>query len=103
MERTREDMPVKDSTWVRYCWQACRRAVVARRSQDIPASRAQRRGPGHQRDVGAIAKSAHWTLTSTDAGQRIWTDDYSNIAGAFWRKISHQGISTANQTSTQLK
>ena len=42
-------------------------------------------------DVGAIAKSAHWTLTVPDASQRTWTDDYSNIAGAFWRKIVHHG------------
>jgi len=45
-------------------------------------------------DVGAIAQSAHWTLTRSDARQRIWTDDYSNIAGAFWRKIAHQWTST---------
>jgi hypothetical protein len=46
-------------------------------------------------DVGEIAKSARWTSTIPDAGQRIWTDDYSNIVGAFWRKISHQRISAA--------
>jgi hypothetical protein len=38
-------------------------------------------------DVGTIATSERWTLTASDPGQRVWTDDYSNIAGAFWRKL----------------
>ena len=38
-------------------------------------------------DVGTIAASERWTLTAPDPGQRVWTDDYSNIAGAFWRKL----------------
>jgi hypothetical protein len=41
-------------------------------------------------DVGAIATSERWTLTAPDPGQRVWTDDYSNIAGAFWRKLRQQ-------------
>ncbi len=48
-------------------------------------------------DVGAIATSARWTLTAPDAGQRTWTDDYSNIAGAFWRKITRRRTSLATQ------
>lgn len=38
-------------------------------------------------DVGTIAASERWTLTAPDPDQRVWTDDYSNIAGAFWRKL----------------
>jgi hypothetical protein len=38
-------------------------------------------------DVGTIAASERWTLTVPDPDQRVWTDDYSNIAGAFWRKL----------------
>jgi hypothetical protein len=38
-------------------------------------------------DVGTIATSERWTLTAPDPVQRVWTDDYSNIAGAFWRKL----------------
>ena len=39
------------------------------------------------KDVGTIATSERWTLTAPDPGQRVWTDDYSNIAGAFWRML----------------
>jgi hypothetical protein len=38
-------------------------------------------------DVGTIATSERWTLTAPNPDQRVWTDDYSNIAGAFWRKL----------------
>jgi spermidine synthase len=51
----------------------------------------------HPMDVGAIANSPRWTLTSPDPGQRVWTDDYSNIAGAFFRKITQRGISAATR------
>ena len=39
------------------------------------------------KDVGTIATSERWTSTAPDPGQRVWTDDYSNIAGAFWRML----------------
>lgn len=38
-------------------------------------------------DVGAIAGNSKWTLTEPDEGQRVWTDDYSNIIGAVWRRL----------------
>jgi hypothetical protein len=57
-------------------------------------------------DVGEIAKSARWILTRADAGQRIWTDDYSNIVGAFWRRHSkefwQQLIETQKQEMSAL-
>jgi hypothetical protein len=36
-------------------------------------------------DIGALADSEEWVLTEPEAGQRTWTDDYSNIIGAIWR------------------
>ena len=45
---------------------------------------------GSPDDVGAIATSERWTLTAPDPDQRVWTDDYSNIVGAFWRKLKQR-------------
>src|SRR6185295_15809738 len=30
-------------------------------------------------DFGALAKSEHWKKKAPDPGQRVWTDDYSNV------------------------
>ena len=38
-------------------------------------------------DVGALNGVPTWTLTEPTPGQRTWTDDYSNIVGALWRKV----------------
>jgi hypothetical protein len=39
-------------------------------------------------DVGTIAQpSSSWTLTPAKPDQRVWTDDYSNILGAVWRRL----------------
>jgi hypothetical protein len=38
-------------------------------------------------DVGRLASSDEWALTEADAKQRIWTDDYSNVLGAVWRRL----------------
>jgi hypothetical protein len=38
-------------------------------------------------DVGALASSDRWALTDPTKGQRVWTDDYSNILGAVWRRL----------------
>lgn len=38
-------------------------------------------------DVGALASSDKWDLTQPTTGQRVWTDDYSNILGAVWRRL----------------
>lgn len=48
-------------------------------------------------DVGDIAVSSRWTLVKADPSHRVWTDDYSNIAGAFWRKITQRRTSFATQ------
>ncbi|MEA2882472.1 MAG: hypothetical protein QOH32_1728 [Bradyrhizobium sp.] len=38
-------------------------------------------------DVGALASSDKWELTEADEHQRVWTDDYSNVLGAVWRRL----------------
>ena len=38
-------------------------------------------------DVGSIAQSNVWTLTGAEDNQRVWTDDYSNVLGAVWRRL----------------
>jgi spermine/spermidine synthase len=38
-------------------------------------------------DVGNLASSDKWTLTEAEDHQRVWTDDYSNIIGAVWRRL----------------
>jgi hypothetical protein len=38
-------------------------------------------------DVGALASSEKWALTEADENQRVWTDDYSNVLGAVWRRL----------------
>jgi hypothetical protein len=38
-------------------------------------------------DIGALNGVPTWTLTEPTPGLRTWTDDYSNIFGAFWRKF----------------
>jgi hypothetical protein len=37
-------------------------------------------------DIGALAHDGRWVLTPPNPAVRTWTDDYSNIAGAIWRK-----------------
>jgi hypothetical protein len=43
-------------------------------------------GPEQPDDIGALAKSKNWVETAPNPAVRTWTDDYSNIAGAFLRK-----------------
>jgi len=38
-------------------------------------------------DVGSLASSDKWTLTEAEDHHRVWTDDYSNILGAVWRRL----------------
>jgi hypothetical protein len=38
-------------------------------------------------DVGTLASSELWALTEADERQRVWTDDYSNVLGAVWRRL----------------
>jgi hypothetical protein len=38
-------------------------------------------------DVGALASSDKWALTESEDNQRVWTDDYSNVLGAVWRRL----------------
>ena len=38
-------------------------------------------------DVGKLASAKDWTLTEADKNQRVWTDDYSNVLGAVWRRV----------------
>jgi hypothetical protein len=41
-------------------------------------------------DIGALAQAGTWVPTAPDPAQRTWTDDYSNIVGAFWRKLTQR-------------
>lgn len=38
-------------------------------------------------DVGTLAASDKWALTEAEDNQRVWTDDYSNVLGAVWRRL----------------
>jgi hypothetical protein len=38
-------------------------------------------------DVGALASLDKWALTEAEDHQRVWTDDYSNVLGALWRRL----------------
>jgi hypothetical protein len=38
-------------------------------------------------DVGKLASSDKWTETEPTEGERAWTDDYSNILGAVYRRL----------------
>jgi hypothetical protein len=38
-------------------------------------------------DVGKLASSDVWTETEADENQRVWTDDYSNVLGAVYRRL----------------
>lgn len=39
-------------------------------------------------DIGELKWSRSWVLTPPDPAVRTWTDDYSNIAGALWRRYA---------------
>ncbi|HEX3114331.1 MAG TPA: fused MFS/spermidine synthase [Bradyrhizobium sp.] len=39
-------------------------------------------------DVGELASSEQWALTEANENQRVWTDDYSNVFGAVWRRLN---------------
>jgi hypothetical protein len=38
-------------------------------------------------DVGQLAASDKWAETEPTEGERVWTDDYSNILGAVYRRL----------------
>jgi hypothetical protein len=38
-------------------------------------------------DVGKLASSDVWEETEADERQRVWTDDYSNVLGAVYRRL----------------
>lgn len=40
-------------------------------------------------DIGALDRSDVWLQTQPDPAQRVWTDDYSNVLGALWRRLMH--------------
>lgn len=39
-------------------------------------------------DIGKLASSEQWVLTEANEKQRVWTDDYSNVFGAVWRRFN---------------
>jgi hypothetical protein len=38
-------------------------------------------------NIGSLLEDKDWQLIEPDKAQRVWTDDYSNIVGALWRKL----------------
>jgi hypothetical protein len=42
----------------------------------------------NENDIGALSHDTFWVLTPPNPEVRTWTDDYSNIAGAVWRKYA---------------
>jgi hypothetical protein len=38
-------------------------------------------------DVGALASNDKWELTEPTEGESVWTDDYSNVLGAVYRRL----------------
>ena len=40
-------------------------------------------------DIGKLASSEQWALTEAEDDQRVWTDDYSNVLGAVWRRLKN--------------
>ncbi len=38
-------------------------------------------------DIGALASNDHWEEDEPEDDQRVWTDDYSNVFGAVWRRL----------------
>ena len=56
-----------------------------------------------EEDFGALRDDADWTIIEPPTGQRIWTDDYSNVIGAVMRQYwpRHQEAA-APETSTEL-
>ncbi len=40
-------------------------------------------------DVGKLASSGKWEETEPTEGERVWTDDYSNILGAVYRRLRY--------------
>jgi len=41
----------------------------------------------NEADVGSLASNPAWVLTEPEDDERVWTDDYSNILGAVWRRL----------------
>jgi hypothetical protein len=39
-------------------------------------------------DIGTLAADGKWARREPTAGQRNWTDDYSNILGAVYRRLT---------------
>jgi len=43
----------------------------------------------NEADFGILAKSELWPIRERDPRQRVWTDDYSNILGAVYRRLKN--------------
>jgi hypothetical protein len=41
-------------------------------------------------DFGFLATSKFWPLLPPNPNQRVWTDDYTNVAGALRRRLNEQ-------------
>ncbi len=41
-------------------------------------------------DIGRLASSGQWMATEADETRRVWTDDYSNVLGAVYRRLRNE-------------
>ena len=51
-------------------------------------------------DFGVLLEDPDWSVIRPPAGQRIWTDDYSNVIGAVLRQYRHAGLDDDDETET---
>jgi hypothetical protein len=47
-------------------------------------------------DFGSLGNSQYWPIREHDPSQRVWTDDYSNIAGAMLRNLRERPRGSTN-------
>jgi hypothetical protein len=52
-------------------------------------------------DFATLREDADWTPIEPPAGQRIWTDDYSNVIGAVIRQYRKQHANVPESEETQ--
>jgi hypothetical protein len=49
-----------------------------------------------EEDFGELAQSPFWPVRAADSNQRVWTDEYSNIAGAILRSLREKRAQAGN-------
>ncbi len=52
-------------------------------------------------DLGSLREDPDWLVIEPPAGQRIWTDDYSNVIGAVIRQYRRSQAKVAEPAETE--